>query len=128
MNIGIKNEIIMNVTKDKTAAVVGSGLLEVFATPAMIALMEQTASESVMGMLEDGTTTVGTKINVDHLSATPVGMEVYCISTLTAVDGRKLCFEIEAFDDEGLIGRAYHERFIVASERFMQKTNAKLEK
>ncbi len=128
MNIGIKNEIKIDVTKDKTAAVVGSGLLEVFATPAMIALMEQTASESVMQQLEEGTTTVGTKINVEHLSATPVGMEVRCVSTLTAADGRKLSFEIEAYDEVGLIGKAYHERFIVASERFMQKTNAKLEK
>ena len=128
MNIGTKHEIRIMVTKDKTAAVVGSGLLEVFATPAMIALMEQTASESVMETLEEGTTTVGTKINVNHLAATPVGMEVYCVSTLTAVDGRKLSFEIEAFDEAGLIGKAYHERFIVGSERFMQKTNAKLEK
>ncbi len=128
MNIGTKHEIKITVTKEKTAAVVGSGLLEVFATPAMIALMEQTASESVMNMLEEGTTTVGTKINVDHLAATPVGMDVKCISTLTEVDGRKLSFEIEAYDDAGLIGKAYHERFIVMSDRFMQKTLSKLEK
>lgn len=128
MEIGIKHENKIIVTKDKTAAVVGSGLLEVFATPAMIALMEQTASESVMNMLDEGATTVGTKINVEHLAATPVGMEVKCISTLAEVDGRKLCFEIEAFDEAGLIGKAYHERFVVLSDRFMQKTNAKLQK
>lgn len=128
MEIGIKHENKIIVTKDKTAAVVGSGLLEVFATPAMIALMEQTASESVMNRLDEGATTVGTKINVEHLAATPVGMEVKCISTLAEVDGRKLCFEIEAFDEAGLIGKAYHERFVVLSDRFMQKTNAKLQK
>ena len=128
MEVGIKHENKIVVSTDKTAAVVGSGLLEVFATPAVIALMEQTASESVSAMLDEGTTTVGTKINVDHLAATPVGMVVRCVSTLTGVDGRKLCFEIEAYDESGLIGKAYHERFIVLSERFMQKTNAKLQK
>ena len=128
MNIGIEHQNKLIVTKDKTAAVVGSGLLEVFATPAMIALMEQTASESVMGQLEEGSTTVGTKIDVEHLSATPVGMEVTCTSRLIAVDGRKLSFEIEAYDEVGIIGKAYHERFIVFSDRFMQKTNSKLEK
>jgi predicted thioesterase len=128
MIIGTKNEIKLTVTKEKTAAVVGSGLLEVFATPAMIALMEQTASESVMSMLEEGATTVGVKINVEHLAATPVGMEVRCVSTLVAAEGRKLCFEIEAFDEAGLIGKAYHERFIVFADRFMEKTNGKLQK
>ena len=128
MESGLEKKLEIIVTKDKTAATVGSGLLEVFATPAMIALMEQSASESVMGELEDGATTVGTKINVEHLAATPVGMKVYCISRLIAVEGRKLSFEIEAYDEAGLIGKAYHERFIVYSERFMEKTNAKLEK
>lgn len=128
MKIGLEKKLEMIVTKDKTASVVGSGLLEVFATPAMIALMEQTASESVMSDLEEGSTTVGTKINVEHLAATPVGMRVSCISRLTAAEGRKLSFEIEAYDEVGLIGKAYHERFIVYAERFMEKTNAKLEK
>ena len=128
MNIGIKNKIELNVTADKTAKVVGSGSLDVFATPAMIALMEQTAAESVEKELEQGMTTVGIKINVEHLAATPVGMDVTCQSTLVEVDGRKLVFDIEAFDECGIIGKAYHERFIVDSKRFMDKTLSKLEK
>lgn len=128
MNIGIKNKIELNVTEDKTAKVVGSGTLDVFATPAMIALMEQSAAESVEKELDEGMTTVGIKINVDHLAATPIGMKVYCESTLVQEEGRKLIFEIEAFDEAGRIGKAYHERFIVDSARFMGKTLSKLEK
>lgn len=128
MNTGIKNKIELNVTENKTAKTVGSGTLDVFATPAMIALMEQTAAESVEKELEQGTTTVGIKINVEHLAATPVGMNVSCQSTLVEVDGRKLVFDIEAFDEAGMIGKAYHERFIVDSKRFMDKTLSKLEK
>ncbi len=128
MNTGIKNEIKLNVTVDKTAKVVGSGTLDVFATPSMVALMEQTAAESVETELEQGTTTVGIKINVEHLAATPVGMNVTCHSTLVEVDGRKLVFDIEVFDEAGLIGKAYHERFIVDGKRFMDKTLSKLEK
>ncbi len=128
MNAGIKNKIELNVTENKTAKTVGSGTLDVFATPAMIALMEQTAAESVEKELEQGMTTVGIKINVEHLAATPVGMKVTCQSILVEADGRKLVFEIEAFDDAGMIGKAYHERFIVDSKRFMDKTLSKLEK
>lgn len=128
MEIGIKNRIELNVTAEKTAKVVGSGLLEVYATPAMIALMEQTAAESVENELEEGMTTVGIKINVDHLAATPIGMKVYCESKLVQVEGRKLIFEIEAFDEAGLIGKAYHERFIIDSTRFMEKTLSKVQK
>lgn len=128
MNVGIKNQIELIVSEEKTAKKVGSGLLEVYATPAMIALMEQTAAESVEKELDEGMTTVGIKINVDHLAATPIGMKVVCNSTLVRVDGRKLVFEIEASDEAGLIGKAYHERFIVDSERFMGKTLGKIKK
>ena len=128
MEIGIKNQIELKVTLEKTAKVVGSGLLEVFSTPSMIALMEQTAAESVEKELEPGTTTVGVKINVDHLAATPIGMNVVCRSALVQVDGRKLIFEIEASDEVGVIGKAYHERFIVDSKRFMDKTLSKIQK
>ncbi len=128
MNIGIKNEISITVSLEKTASTMGSGMLEVFATPAMVALMEQTAAESVENEAGEGNTTVGTLINVQHLAATPVGMKVTCKSVLTQIDGRKLSFEIEAYDEVGLIGKAYHERFIVGAERFKQKTYEKLEK
>ena len=123
---GIKNTIKINVTDDKTAKVMGSGILDVFATPAMVALMEQTAAESVQPLLDEGVTSVGTKINVEHLAADPVGIEVMCESTLVEIDGRKLCFEIEVSDKHGIVGKAYHERFLIKSESFMAKTNAKL--
>ncbi len=123
---GIKNTITINVTVDKTAKVMGSGTLDVFATPAMVALMEQTAAQSVQPHLEEGVTSVGTKINVEHLSADPIGIEVVCESTLTQVDNRRLCFDITVSDKHGIVGKAYHERFLIKSESFMAKTNAKL--
>ena len=126
LNKGIKNTITIHVTQDKTAKVMGSGTLDVFATPAMVALMEQTAAQSVQDLLDDGITSVGTKINVEHLSADPVGIEVTCQSTLVEVDNRKLCFDIVVSDKHGIVGKAYHERFLIKSESFMTKTNAKL--
>ena len=125
---GITGRIDIKVTPEKTAATVGSGLLEVFATPAMIALMEETASKSVADALDEGCTTVGTLVNVSHLAATPVGADVYCESLLTEVEGRKLTFTVKAYDNAGLIGEGTHERFIVFSEKFMAKTLAKINK
>ncbi len=126
LEVGIKNTITITVTTDKTAKVMGSGTLDVFATPAMVALMEQTAAESVQPYLEDGITSVGTKINVEHLSADPLGIEVTCESVLTEVDNRRLVFDITVSDKHGIVGRAYHERFLIKAESFMSKTNAKL--
>lgn len=126
LETGIKNTITIKVTTDKTAKVMGSGTLDVFATPAMVALMEQTAAESVQPHLDDGITSVGTKINVEHLSADPVGIEVTCESTLTEVDNRRLVFDIIATDKHGVIGKATHERFLIKADSFMNKTNAKL--
>lgn len=113
------------VTRERTAAVVGSGVLPVYATPAMIALMEKTASESVAPFLKEGETTVGISIDVRHLAATPEGMTVRCQCALTGIDRRRLAFEIEVFDEAGLVGTATHERFIVEAERFLAKANLK---
>ena len=124
--IGTTNEKKIKVTSEYTAKVMGSGILEVFATPAMIALMEGTAAESIEMMLEAGDTTVGIKMNADHLAATPVGMVVRCVSKVVNVDGRKISFEIEAYDEAGLIGKAVHDRFVVNAEKFQNKTNEKL--
>ncbi len=126
--IGTTNEKKIKVTSEYTAKVMGSGILEVFATPAMIALMEGTAAESIEMMLEAGNTTVGIKMNADHLAATPVGMVVRCVSKVVNVDGRKISFEIEAYDEAGLIGKAVHDRFIVNAEKFQNKANEKLSK
>ncbi len=118
---GIRGEIGTMVTAELTAAHIGSGLVEVYATPQMIALMENTAQQSVSAYLEEGWITVGTEVNIRHLKATPVGMKVRCESELTAVDDRSLRFSVKAWDETGLIGEGTHNRFIVNSEKFMAK-------
>jgi predicted thioesterase len=123
---GIKGEAAITVTHHTTAKTMKSGSLDVFATPAMIALMEQTCAESVVDYLNNNQTTVGTQINIKHISATPLGATVRCESLLTEVDNRRLVFEVRAYDDAGEIGSGTHERFIVYSETFMEKVNAKL--
>lgn len=126
MEIGIKNTLTLTVGEKDTAAAHGSGTLKVFATPAMIALMEKTAMESVSDFLNEGEATVGTLINVKHISATPIGCRVTCESELIEVDGRRLVFKVRAFDNGGDIGEGVHERFIVKSEKFFEKTQSKL--
>ena len=126
MKVGIKNQIKKTVSNALTAKAMGSGRLDVFATPAMVAIMEEAAHTSVEAELEEGQGTVGTSRTVSHLAATPVGMEVTCESELIEVDGRKLVFEIKAMDEAGIVGEAKHERFIIDSEKFLAKTNAKL--
>ena len=125
IKIGMIGEVTETVTLANTAEAVGSGSLKVFATPAMIALMEKASCRAIENLLDEATTTVGTLINVEHLSATPVGMTVTVKSTVTEVDGRKICFDVEAFDEVGLIGKGKHERFVVFAEKFMQKTESK---
>lgn len=126
MEAGIKHALTMTVTKKDTALTHGSGTLEVFATPAMIALMEKTAMESVSSHLGEGEATVGTLINVKHLSATPVGCTVTCESELIEADGRRLVFNVKAWDSSGVIGEGVHERFVIKAERFFEKAQAKL--
>ena len=122
---GIKGRQEIAVTKENTAKVYGSGELEVFATPAMVALAEKTALESVAPHLAEGEGTVGTLVNVRHLAATPVGMTVRCESELVEVDRRRLVFRVELFDEVEKIGEGTHERFIIQNERFLAKANAK---
>ena len=126
MEKGIKNTKTISVTPDKTAEAMGRGILPVFATPAMVALMENTAAESVEALVGEGNTTVGTLINAKHLSADPVGAEIRCESEVVEVDGRRLAFEIKVFDRDGLVGEAYHERFVIDKARFMDKVQKKL--
>ena len=128
LEAGIKGTKEIMVTNENTAKTRGSGTLDVFATPAMIALMENTAYESVASELEEGSGTVGTALNVKHVAATPVGMKVTCETELIKVDGRALTFSVKAFDEKGLIGEGEHERFIVFNEKFQAKADAKLEK
>lgn len=127
MTEGIKHTEICVADEANTAKAMGSGTLEVFSTPSMIALMEKTCYNSVQNELDEGLTTVGTLVNIEHVSATPMGMEIKCESTLEKVDGRRLVFSVSAFDEKGLIGKGTHERFIIKSESFVKKTYTKLD-
>ncbi len=122
---GIKGHCEEKVTEELTAKNIGSGLLAVYATPALASLIEKTAWESVSRCLQEGQGTVGTKLNISHLSATPVGMTVRCDTCLTEVDGRRLTFSAEVFDNAGKIAEGTHERFIVDNERFEKKAYGK---
>lgn len=128
LEIGMKGKQEVAADETNSAKTMGSGTLDVFATPAMIALMEKTAWESVQPYLEEGSGTVGTLMNVKHVAASPVGMKITCETELTKVDGRALTFSVKAFDEAGLIGEGEHERFIVYNEKFQAKADAKLEK
>ena len=118
---GTKGRAEITVTKELTACAMGSGELEVFATPAMIALMEETAWRSVAGCLAPGEGTVGTKLEISHVRATPVGMKVVCETIVTLVDRRRIVFDVKVSDERGLIGEGWHERFVIENERFMRK-------
>ena len=115
-------------TESNTAKSVGSGSLNVYATPAMLALMEKASCEALKDVLAEGETSVGTLLNVKHLAATPVGMTVTATAELIERDGRKLVFNVSASDESGLIGEGSHERFIVLADRFTEKTYSKLNK
>ncbi len=121
LKAGIVGSSQITVKTEDTAMQYGSGLVEVFATPAMVALMEKTCLESLLNDLHQTASTVGTKVNVSHTKATPMGMKVTCQSKLIEVDRRRLVFEVEAYDEEGLIGKGIHERFIIDKEKFMAK-------
>ncbi len=120
MDIGIKGKSSIKCDKSNCAITMGSGALEVFATPSMVALMEKAAWESVQPYLEEGLGTVGTLMNVKHLAATPIGDEVTAETELVLVDGRRLVFSVKASDSVAVIGEGTHERFIISNERFME--------
>ncbi len=126
IEVGIQGLAEALVEQADTAKEVGSGDLLVYATPCMVALMEGAAWESIAPYLAEGESSVGTKMDVTHLSATPVGMSVRAESVVTAVEGRKVTFSITAYDEAGEIGRATHERVVIKTERFLEKTYDKL--
>jgi len=121
---GITNHLEKTVLPSDSAQIYGSGAVDVFSTPAMIAFMEQTAHESIQKLLPEGYTTVGTEVNIKHLKATRIGKLVTCRSKLVAVDGWNLVFEVTALDAKGEIGSGTHSRFIVEEKRFIEKLNA----
>lgn len=123
--IGLNAEINRIVTEADTAAKWGSGLVPVFGTPSLVGLMEAAAVKALEGYLPEGQTTVGGRIDVRHLAATPVGMQVRARAELTSVDGKKLIFQIEAWDEVEKIGEALHERFVIDTEKFIARTQTK---
>lgn len=128
LKAGIKNRSELTVTINETAVSAGSGGQSVFSTPHMIGLMENTAWASVEPYMEEGRTTVGTHLDVSHLSASPVGAHITCESELIEIDRRRLVFKLAAYDDAGLIGQGTHERFIIDIDKFMERVEAKLMK
>ena len=127
LKTGIKGTKTVTVNEANTAKTMGSGTLDVFATPALIALMEETCWRSVADQLEDGCGTVGTLLEIKHTAPTPIGMDVTCESELVEVDGRRLVFTVQAHDAKGLVGEGRHERFVIQNEKFQAKANAKRE-
>ena len=128
IEIGMKGRAETLVAPDNTAQAAGSGLLPVFATPWMAALMENAAVQAVQGALSPEEGTVGTRLDVTHDAATPVGMKVWAEAEVTAVEGRKLTFSVSAFDEAGKIGGGTHQRFVIQPEKFLTRAQAKLNK
>ncbi len=126
ITVGMKGEVSTLVEREDTAKEVGSGDLLVYATPCMVALMEGAACEAIAAALPETQTTVGTALNIEHISATPVGLEVRAEATVTAVEGKVITFEVSAFDEAGKIGKGTHKRVIVNSQKFLDKAYTKL--
>ena len=125
LQVGLSSKIETVVTENDTASSFGSGGIKVLATPMMIGLMENAAHSAVDLHLPEGYATVGTRVDVRHIAATPVGMKVYATAQLTGIEGRKLQFKVEAYDEKEKIGEGSHERFIINVERFMERTASK---
>ena len=125
IQVGLVHKQTITVTKELTAEALGSGLLQVFATPAMIALIEDCAKNSIAPFLEEGWGCVGTLVHVEHVSATLVGKQVTCQTTVTEVDRKRIVFEAIVTDESGVIGRGTHERFLIQKEAFMNKLRNK---
>ena len=126
ITIGMKGEAFTEVERADTAKEVGSGDLLVYATPCMVALMEGAACEAIADALKETETTVGTMLNIEHTSATPVGLEVRAEAVVINVEGKVITFEVAAYDEIGEIGRGLHKRVIVNSQRFLDKAYMKL--
>ena len=126
ITVGMKGEVGTLVEREDTAQDVGSGSLLVYATTCMVALMEGAACEAIAEALPDNQTTVGTELNIQHISATPVGLEVRAEAEVIAVDGKVITFQVKAFDEAGEIGKGTHKRVIVNTQKFLEKAYDKL--
>ena len=126
ITVGMKGTVFTSVEREDTAREVGSGDLLVYATPCMVALMEGAACEAIAEALSDSQTTVGTALNIEHISATPVGMDVRAEAEVTEVAGKVITFAVTAYDEAGPIGNGTHKRVIVNSQKFLEKAYDKL--
>ena len=125
LETGIKGTASVLVTEASSARTMGSGTLDVFATPAMIALIERTCWTSIAGELDEGWSSVGISLTVEHTAPTPLGMTAVCYSELVEIDGRKLTFRVSVQDEAGVVGSGVHQRFLVQSEKFQSKADRK---
>lgn len=126
ITIGMRGEVFTTAEREDTAQEVGSGDLLVYSTPCMVALMEGAACEAIAEALAENQTTVGIALNIEHISATPVGLDVRAEAEVTAVEGKVITFSVKAFDEAGEIGRGTHKRVIVNSQKFLEKAYNKL--
>lgn len=126
IEIGQRQELRETVTEKNVAAAVGSGGLPVYSTPAMIALIEKTAYTLLQKHLDEGQSSVGTAIDIRHLSATPIGMTVRAVAELMEIDRKRYVFKVEASDEKGKIGEGTHERFVIQADDFLARAQAKL--
>lgn len=126
ISVGMTGEVFTMAEREDTALEVGSGSVLVYATPCMVALMEGAACEAIQEALPESKTSVGTYLQLEHLSATPVGMEIRAQATVTAVEGSIVTFSVEAFDEVGKIGEGIHKRAIVNTQKFLEKAYNKL--
>lgn len=126
ITVGMKGEVATEVEREDTAYEVGSGSLLVYATPCMVALMEGASCEAIAEAIPEGKTSVGIELNISHLAATPVGLNVRATAEVTAVEGSVITFKVEAYDEAGKIGEGTHKRAVVTTQRFLDKTYAKL--
>ena len=126
ITVGMKGSVVTQVEREDTAAEVGSGSLLVYATPCMVALMEGAACEAIAVAVPEDKTTVGIELAISHLAATPVGLEVTAEAEVTAVDGNIITYRVTASDETGKIGEGTHKRAMVSTQRFLDKTYAKL--
>ncbi len=126
ITVGMSGRAESQVEREDTALEVGSGSLLVYATPCMVALMEGAACNALEEALDEGQTTVGIALSIEHISATPVGLEVHAEATVTAVEGKVITFELHAYDEAGEIGRGTHKRALISSQKFLEKTYGKL--
>ena len=126
ITVGMKGTVSTNVEREDTALEVGSGSLLVYATPCMVALMEGAACEAIAEAIPEEKTSVGTQLNISHISATPVGLEVRAEAEVIEVDGNTITFQVTAFDESGKIGEGTHKRVVVTTQKFLDRTYAKI--